>query len=132
MKDEDIFPDLEKTPVMDSNRAPAPGDSSPELDVLAISNDPGEPPDPVVESRGGGERMDAADEGRRARLRQVIAKSSRTNGAISDLLDAPQAGQAFKACRVWHEAQMREITLQSIRTLNFQAWYFQKQLLSRS
>ena len=71
-KDDDIFPDLEKTPVVESGRAPAPDESSPEPDVLAISRDPADPPEPVAESRGGGERMDAADEGRRARLRQVF------------------------------------------------------------
>ena len=58
--------------MVESGQAPSPG-HSPEPDALAI-------PPPLAaaekppESRAGGERMDAAEEGRRARLRQVTLR----------------------------------------------------------
>lgn len=67
---DDIFPDLDKTPVVTSGQAPAPGKPSPEPDALAETREPTQGADPG-ESLGGGERIDAAEEGRRTRLRQV-------------------------------------------------------------
>ena len=55
--------------MVESGKAPAPGKPSPEPDALAVSRDPMEAADPM-EALGGGERIDAAEEGRRARLRQ--------------------------------------------------------------
>lgn len=68
--EDNIFPDLDKTPVIESGGAPAPGEFG-GADEPAVSRDPMEDND-TAETRGGGERIDAAEEGRRARLRQVI------------------------------------------------------------
>jgi len=71
-EESDIFEDLAATPLVESGKAGSPhpaAGSSPEPDALT----PAAPPEAEVpESRGGGERMDAAEEGRRARLRQVV------------------------------------------------------------
>jgi hypothetical protein len=70
-EEKDIFQDLAATPPMEGEKAGSPhpaAGSSPEPDALT----PAAPLEAEVpESRGGGERMDAAEEGRRARLRQV-------------------------------------------------------------
>jgi len=72
-EESDIFHDVATTPAADNSHpaSPRPAEaSSPEPDALM----PAPPPPATVEvpeSRAGGERMDAAEEGRRARLRQV-------------------------------------------------------------
>ena len=55
--------------MVESGRAPSPG-PSPEPDALALPP-PTAAAEKPPESRAGGERMEAAEEGRRARLRQV-------------------------------------------------------------
>ena len=68
-EEDKIFSDLEKTPVVESGKPLGPRDLA-EPDGPSISRDPMEENEPA-ETRGGGERIDAAEEGRRARLRQV-------------------------------------------------------------
>lgn len=70
---EDIFTDLDKAPILDSGRAPDPN-SSPEPEVpVPISPQKGREnaENRLQESRSGAQRNDAAEDQKRARLRQA-------------------------------------------------------------